>query len=75
LIAYLLNVYNILNYLFLIVDYRRDLAAAEGAKVQSSNRAVKKGLFAPASPALSGDISRSAATRKPSLRPLDTGAF
>ena len=48
---------------------------AEGAKGQSSNRAVKKGLFAPASPALSSDISPSAATHKPSLRPLETGAF
>jgi hypothetical protein len=55
------------------VEYRRELAAVEAAKGQSSKRMVKKGLFAPASPALSGDISTG--TRKPSLRPSETGTF
>ena len=59
------------------MDYKRDLAtlAAETARVRSSNRTVKRGLFAPASPALSSDISSSGGTRKPSLRPPETGAL
>jgi hypothetical protein len=59
----------------LVADYRRDLAIAAAAKGQSSNRVVKKGLFAPASPASSSIISPSAGTRKPSLRPPETGIF
>ena len=57
------------------MDYRHDLAIAEAAKNKSSNRIMKKGLFAPASPASSSIISPSAGTRKPSLRPTETGAF
>lgn len=59
------------------MDYRRELAASDAttSKAQSSSRASKKGLFAPSSPALSQDISPSAGTRKPSLRPLETGIF
>lgn len=59
----------------MVADYRRDLAVAEKAKDQSSNRIVKKGLFAPASPASSSVISPSAGTRKPSLRPAETGTL
>ncbi|KAF8148178.1 hypothetical protein B0H34DRAFT_803023 [Crassisporium funariophilum] len=54
------------------VDYRRDLAASEAAKGQSSNRVVKKCLFAPASPALSSDIPSSSGARTASLRPHET---
>jgi hypothetical protein len=73
LLAFYLRRY--LNYYFLLADYRRDLAIAEVSKDRSSNRIVKKGLFAPTSPASSSNISPSAGTRKPSLRPPDTGAF
>lgn len=66
---------HVLILTFFLADYRRELAAVEVTRGQSSKRLVKKGLFAPASPALSGDISPSAGTRKPSLRPLETGAF
>jgi hypothetical protein len=48
---------------------------SDGAKKYPSNRVVKKGLFAPASPARSRNISTSTGTRKPSLRALDTGSF
>ena len=64
-----------LNCYFLLADYRRDLAIAEASKDRSSNRIIKKGLFAPASPASSSTISPSAGMRKPSLRPPETGAF
>ena len=74
LVTFSLKIY-LKFFFFFIVDYRRDLAAAEAARGQSSNRVVKKGLFAPASPALSSDISPSAGTRKPSLRPPETGAL
>ena len=63
----------ILTFILLIVDYRHDLVISEAAKDRSSNRIVKKGLFAPASPASSSNISPSAGTRKPSLRPTETG--
>ena len=39
----------------------------------TSKCAIKKGLFAPASPALSNNVSSSAGVRKPSLRPPETG--
>ena len=68
--GYLLKVYNIFNYLFFIGDYRCNLAVAEGAEATTLSRKVS-----PASPALSGNISCSAAMHKPSLRSLDTGAF
>ena len=55
------------------MDYRRDLAITEAARDQSSNRVIKRGLFAPASPASSSNISPG--TRKPSLRPPETGAL
>lgn len=58
---------------FLIADYRHDLLISEAAKDRSSNRVVKKGLFAPASPASSSNISPSAGIHKPSLRPTETG--
>ena len=60
------------------MDYKHDLAVAEAAKDRSSNASnpvVKKGLFAPASPASSSNISPSTGTRKPSLRPLETGEY
>lgn len=58
------------------MDYRRELAVSEAARDQpsSSNRVIKKGLFSPASPASSSNISSSAGTRKFSLRPTEAGA-
>lgn len=56
------------------MDYRRELATAEATRGQSSKpRALKKGLFAPASRAFSDNISTSTGTRKPSLLTLETG--
>ena len=63
--------------IFLIADYKRDLAANNATTAgpsSTSKRAIKKGLFAPASPALSNNVSSSTGVRKPSLRPLETGA-
>lgn len=62
-----------MTFIFLIADYRHDLVISEAAKDRSSTRVVKKGLFAPASPASSSNISPSAGTRKPSLRPTESG--
>lgn len=63
------------NSAYFIVDYRRDLAVSKAAKGQSSNCVVKKGLFAPASLALSSDIPSSSGARTASLHPHETGTL
>jgi len=63
--------------IFLTADYKRDLAANNMTTVGPSSTpkpAIKKSLFAPASPALSNNVS-SAGIHKPSLRPPETGVF
>jgi len=77
LVAFFFQSY-MLIIIFLIVDYKRDLAANNTTMAGPSStpkRAIRKGLFAPASPALSNNVSSSAGVRKPSLRPPETGVF
>jgi len=72
------SMYTNLFIFVLVVDYKRDIAAMQVTTAGQSSTlkcAVRKGLFASASPASSNNISSSAGIRKPSLRPPETGVF
>lgn len=76
--SFLLSSSMYIDIFFHVVDYKREQATAEGSTGGQSStpkRAIRKGLFASASPAYSSSISSSAGTRKASLRPLDTSGF
>jgi len=72
------RMYTNLFIFVLVVDYKCDIAAVEATTAGQSSTpkcAVRKGLFASASPASSNNISSSTGIRKPSLRPPETGVF
>lgn len=72
------SMYTNLFIFVLVVDYKRDIAATQATMADQSSTlkcAIRKGLFASASPASSNNISSSTGIHKSSLCPPETGVF